>query len=56
MENISWMSDLIENCKEKGKIKELFPRTLKVLDSLEKESANLITYQQLRSNDETMKK
>ena len=56
MENISWMSDLIENCKEKGKIKELFPRTLKVLDSLEKESANLIPHQQLRGNDQTMKK
>ena len=56
MENISWMSDLIENWKEKGKIKELFPRTLKVLDSLEKESANLIPHQQLRGNDQTMKK
>ena len=53
MENISWMSDLIENCKEKGKIKELFPRTLKVLDSLEKESANLIPDRQLRGNDAT---
>ena len=42
IENISQMSDLIENWKEKGKIKDLFPRTLKVLDSLEKESANLI--------------
>ena len=36
------MSDLIENWKKKGKIKEHFPRTLKFLDSLEKESANLI--------------
>ena len=53
MENISWMSDLIENWKEKGKIKELFPRTLKVLDSLEKEAANLILDQQLQGNDET---
>ena len=53
MENISWMSDLIENWKEKGKIKELFPRTLKVLDSLEKESANLIPDRQLRGNDAT---
>ena len=53
MENISRMSDLIENWKEKGKIKELFPGTLKVLDSLEKESANLIPDQQLRGNDET---
>ena len=53
MENISQMSDLIENWKEKGKIKELFPRTLKVLDSLEKESVNLIPNQQLRGNDET---
>ena len=42
MENISQMSDLIENWKEKGKIKELFPWTLKVLDSLKKESTNLI--------------
>ena len=42
MENISRMSDLIENWKEKGKIKELFPWTLKVLDSLKKESTNLI--------------
>ena len=42
MENISWMSDLIENWKEEGKIKELFPHILKVLDSLKKESANLI--------------
>ena len=40
MENISWMSDLIDNWKEKGKIKELFPCTLKVLDSLKKEIAN----------------
>ena len=53
MENISRMSDLIENWKEKGKIKELFPRALKVLDSLEKESANLIPDRQLRGNDET---
>ena len=53
MENISWMSDLIENWKEKGKIKELFPCTLKVLDSLEKEAANLIPNQQLQGNDET---
>ena len=53
MENISWMSDLIENWKEKGKIKELFPRTLKVLDSLEKEFANLIPDRQLRGNDAT---
>ena len=53
MENISQMSDLIGNWKERGKIKELFPRTLKVLDSLEKESANLIPNQQLRGNDET---
>ena len=53
MENISRMSDLIENWKEKGKIKELFPRTLKVLDSLKKESANLIPDQQLQGNNET---
>ena len=53
MENISRMSDLIENWKEKGKIKELFPCTLKVLDSLEKEFANLIPDWQLRGNDET---
>ena len=53
MENISWLSDLLENWKEKGKIKELFPRTLKVLDSLKKESANLIPDQQLQGNDET---
>ena len=53
MENISRMSDLIENWKEKGKIKELFPRALKVLYSLEKESANLIPDRQLRGNDET---
>ena len=53
MENISRMSDLIENWKEKGKIKELFPRILKVLYSLEKESANLIPDRQLRGNDET---
>ena len=53
MENISRMSDLIENWKEKGKIKELFPCTLKVLDSLEKEFANLIPDRQLRGNDET---
>ena len=53
MENISRMSDLIENWKEKGKIEELFPRTLKVLDSLEKESGNLIPDRQLRGNDET---
>ena len=53
MENISWMSDLIENWRKKGKIKELFPRTLKVLVSLEKESANLIPDRQLRGNDET---
>ena len=53
VENISPMSDLIENWKEKGKIKELFPCTLKVLDSLEKESANLIPDRQLRGNDET---
>ena len=52
MENISRMSDLIENWKEKGKIKELFPGTLKVLVSLEKESANLIPDRQLRGNDE----
>ena len=52
MENISRMSGLIENWKEKGKIKVLFPRTLKVLDSLEKESANLIPDRQLRGNDE----
>ena len=53
MENISRMSDLIENWKEKGKIKELFPLTLKALDSLEKESANLIPNPQLQGHDET---
>ena len=41
MENISQMSDLIENWKEKGKIKELFPRTLKVLDSLKKKNLQI---------------
>ena len=53
MENIFWMSDLIENWKEKRKIKELFLCTLKVLDSLEKESANLIPNWQLQGNGET---
>ena len=47
MENISQMSDLTENWNKKGKIKELFPHTLKILDSLQKESANLIPNQQL---------
>ena len=42
MENISQVSDLIENWKEKEKSKNFFPHTLNVLDSLEKESANLI--------------